>query len=94
MCWKCGNSIENNSLIYRDDLCPVCSSPLHACKNCVYYDAGSHYDCHETVEELVKDKEAANFCDFFKVKTVFTKSSSADDKAQKAKDAFASLFGN
>ncbi len=94
MCWKCGNSIENISSIYRDDLCPFCSVPLHSCKNCLYYEKGSHYDCHETVDELVKDKESANFCDFFKIRTDFTKTGKSDDKVQKARDAFAGLFGN
>ena len=94
MCWKCGKAIDTSHSIYRSDLCPVCSRPLHSCLNCVFYEKGSHYDCHETVEEPVKDKEDANFCDFFKARSSFDGQAQSEDKAQKARDAFAGLFGN
>lgn len=67
---------------------------LHSCKNCIYYAPGSHFDCHETVDELVIDKEEANFCDSFKVKRSFSGGTpSAPDKVAAAKKAFDSLFG-
>lgn len=96
MCWKCKiNTVDVNS-ISRSTECPVCHSDLHCCKNCSFYEVGSHYDCHETIDELVKDKEKANFCDFFKAKVYGSSSAnsnSASDKAQDARDAFSKLFG-
>jgi len=56
----------------------------------MFYSPGAHYDCRETVEELVADKERANFCAAFSPRTDFA---TADDKAAKARDAFNSLFG-
>ena len=90
MCWKCKKDINSDTKITRSSTCPVCGSDLHCCKNCVYFSPGSHYDCHEDVDELVTDKERSNFCDYFKAKLKFDSSSS--DKNQKAIDAFNALF--
>ena len=81
-----------SSSIFRDSVCPSCGADLHSCLNCSFYAPGSHYDCHETVEEPVRDKEKSNFCDFFKAAVISEKSRSSDDKSQKARDAFNALF--
>jgi hypothetical protein len=94
MCWKCKSNIDNTEFITRTAECSVCGSYLHCCKNCTFYAPGSHYDCHETIDELVKDKETANFCDSFKAKTTFASDTKTRDKAEKARDAFAALFGD
>ena len=93
MCWKCKNNIEKPDLITRTSECSFCGAYLHCCKNCIFYEPGSHYDCHETIDELVKDKESSNFCDYFKAKRTFDSSQAQSDKAAKARDAFAALFG-
>ena len=61
----------------------------------MFYSPGSHYDCRETVDDPVSDKERSNFCDSFRVKRVWdkTKVQGMDDKAAAAKKAFDSLFG-
>lgn len=91
MCKKCGKPITETT-IYRTSTCPSCGSDLHSCINCKFYAPGSHYDCHETIDELVKDKEKANFCDNFSVKKDFAGTSDSDDKKQNARDAFNALF--
>jgi hypothetical protein len=73
----------------------VCGADVRVCKNCLFYEPGSHYDCRETVDEQVRDKERANFCGFFSYTPKSqdkTKSGGAADVAQKARDDFASLF--
>ena len=92
MCWKCGNNVEIET-ISRATECPVCHADLHSCKNCEYYSPGSHYDCHETVQEIVTDKERSNFCDSFKIKRQWNGSAPKNDKADDAKKAFDALFG-
>lgn len=89
MCWKCKKGITLD-FISRTAECPECGADLHSCKNCVFYAPGSHYDCHETVDEEVRDKEKANFCDSFKVKRTFSAGSSS--ARTDAKKAFDSLF--
>lgn len=91
MCKKCGKQIENSE-IFRTTTCSICGADLHSCINCKFYSPGSHYDCKETIDELVKDKEISNFCDYFSVfRWEFDKNNSAD-ATQKAKDAFNALF--
>ncbi|WP_027728320.1 hypothetical protein [Treponema sp. C6A8] len=95
MCKKCGKPMPEGT-IYRDSTCQNCGADLHSCINCKFYAPGSHYDCHETIEEPVRDKERSNFCDFFKPAVTGTSSGLAGgtpaDKAQKARDAFNALF--
>lgn len=97
MCKKCGKPMPEGN-IYRDSTCPNCGADLHSCINCKFYAPGSHYDCHETIEEPVRDKNRSNFCDFFKPAVIAFGSGtglaggSAGDKAQKARDAFNALF--
>ena len=62
ICVKCGK--EYNGEIYRTSTCDCCSD-LHVCYNCKFYSSGSHYDCAETVDDIVVDKEKSNFCEYF-----------------------------
>lgn len=74
--------------IYRTSVCPFCGADLHSCVNCRFYSPDSHYGCKETVDELVKDKERANFCDFFSVE----RNPMASSNHSSARDAVAALF--
>jgi hypothetical protein len=93
MCWKCGKPIDTTETIYRNTLCPECGADIHCCRNCKYYSPGAHYDCLETVQELVVDKEKANFCDSFSARSDFSAEGKNSGEAKKARDAFNSLFG-
>ncbi len=84
-----------NQLIKHLSPVHFCGADLHSCINCKFYSKGSHYDCRETVDELVKDKERANFCDYFSVAAIISADSIAtDNKAANAKVAFNALFGD
>ena len=72
------------------------------CKNCTFYEPGAHWDCRETIPEAVRDKERANFCDYFKLRPGTTADSRSGENpgatnsgaaADKARDAFNGLFG-
>lgn len=93
MCWKCGKPIDGSTDIYRTSLCQTCGTPLHSCRNCKFYAPGHHYDCHESVDEEVTEKEESNFCENFSVRTLFSSGSIPDDSGKQARDAFNSLFG-
>lgn len=67
VCWKCGTSLASLSLpLRRLDECPRCRAELHVCRLCVEYDTRVAKHCREPTAEEVRDKEHANFCDFFK----------------------------
>ena len=66
-CWKCGNSVAYLlPPIGRREVCRSCGADLHVCKLCIEYDRSYANACKEPIAEEVRDKERANFCDFFK----------------------------
>jgi hypothetical protein len=66
VCYACGVALPEKLEVHRATECPSCRRDLRVCKNCAFYSPGSHWDCAETVQECVLDKERANFCDYFR----------------------------
>ena len=67
VCWKCGASLAALSMpMRRLDICPRCSAELHVCRLCVEYDTSKAKHCREPIAEEVREKDRANFCDFYK----------------------------
>jgi ssDNA-binding Zn-finger/Zn-ribbon topoisomerase 1 len=64
-CVFCFKEIPEIKIHIRDE-CPACGRDLHICLNCEFYDANAYRQCRETVREPVKDKDKANYCDFFR----------------------------
>lgn len=93
VCWKCGNSLADLSLpLRRLDECKKCGAELHVCKLCEFYSIAVAKHCRETIAEEVKDKERANFCDYFKPRPGAF-STVNQDAAAKAKSDLDALFG-
>jgi hypothetical protein len=63
LCYRCHREISTNSAFL--ELCPYCSSAIHCCQNCLYYDEYSVNKCSESAADWVPDKQKANFCEFF-----------------------------
>ena len=94
ICWKCGASLAALSLpLQRLDECKQCGAELHACKLCEFYNVTVAKQCRETIAEEVKDKERANFCDYFKPRPG-AYSNAGQDAAAKAKADLEALFGS
>jgi hypothetical protein len=93
VCWKCGASLADLSLpLRRLDECKQCHAELHVCKLCEFYSITVAKHCREPIAEEVKDKERANFCDYFKPRP--DAYSNADQSAAaQAKTDLDSLFG-
>lgn len=67
VCWKCGVSLAALTLpLRRLEECPKCRAELHVCRMCVDYDTQVAKHCREPTAEEVREKDHANFCDFFK----------------------------
>jgi len=92
-CWRCGASLAGLRLpIGRSEECPSCHSQLHVCRLCKAYDRARPKQCREEDAEDVRDKERANFCDWFKPRTgAFDAVGAAAEVA--AKSAMDALFG-
>jgi hypothetical protein len=92
-CWKCGEKVTypSGSRVGTRDTCPKCDSDLHCCHNCHFYDPGKHNQCAEPQAEWVRDKEAANYCDYFQPNPILM-ARETSSKADDAKKKFSSLF--
>jgi hypothetical protein len=64
-CHRCQHEIGGKDWVGRRDTCPGCGADLRCCLNCTFYDPQYANACREPNAELVVDKEAANFCEFF-----------------------------
>ena len=59
---------------------------------CCFYDIAVAKHCRETVAEEVRDKERANFCDYFKPRPgAYT--TAAQGEAERAQAQLNALFG-
>ncbi|RAL23013.1 hypothetical protein DL240_08990 [Lujinxingia litoralis] len=65
-CFACGHALALQTPIFRTTTCPECDADMKVCKNCRFYDVNASKSCREPVSEPVRDKERANFCDFFR----------------------------
>lgn len=93
LCWKCGASLADYSLpLRRIEECRACRAELHVCRMCEFYDTGKAKHCRETIAEEVKDKTAANFCDYFRP-TPQAYQPRAVSAAERAKAELDALFG-
>jgi hypothetical protein len=69
-CYKCNKTITEgiDRAMPVDAVCEHCSSWLHACANCAFYDEYSQSKCRESKAEFVFDRLGKNACSFFKLK--------------------------
>lgn len=89
-CYKCQEELVFDVKIARLDTCPNCSAYLHSCRNCRFWSPSAHNQCTENQGEFIRDREGANFCNWFQFR-VMGEDTSASTNAAKAKlDA---LFG-
>lgn len=65
ICFNCNKEMTFHGLIGRREECPHCRSDVHVCKNCEHYDPKVYNECRETAADVVREKDRANFCDYF-----------------------------
>lgn len=93
VCWKCGKSVADLPLpLGRSAECSACRADLHVCRMCSLYDPQAAKGCREPVAEMVRDKERANFCDYFKARHG-TGVSGGDAETKTARSQLDGLFG-
>jgi predicted RNA-binding Zn-ribbon protein involved in translation (DUF1610 family) len=93
MCYFCGTPIDANMRVYRSTTCPTCGKDLKICLNCRFYDPGAHWQCKETIPDPVREKDRANFCDYFQLNRGGSRGADGG-KTEKAREQFKSLFGD
>jgi len=93
ICWKCGGPIKNLPMpLGRLSECKACHAELHVCRLCEFFDQHIADQCREPVADFVKEKERANFCDYFIPKPdAYTPKENSG--AQTARSELDALFG-
>lgn len=96
MCAFCGSAMGREKPGFNET-CPDCGRDLHACLNCRFYRKGARWDCAETIEEPVVDKERRNLCDWYETDPAYFSAGPGDARgrssAGKARSDFDRLFG-
>ena len=65
-CFKCGTELSFVDRVGRREECPKCREDVHVCRNCDFYDPKVYNECREPAAEVVRDKERANHCEYFR----------------------------
>jgi hypothetical protein len=66
LCFHCKKKVPLLVALGRKEECPFCRWDLHVCRNCEFFDSQSYNECREPQAEVVREKERANFCDYFR----------------------------
>lgn len=92
LCWFCGTEAGPAPRPSRDKTCSKCGMSLKCCKNCRFFDTAAHNQCRDPAAEWVRDKELANFCEYFEFSgsTEANGSKEAGDARKKFDDLFKS----
>lgn len=93
VCFKCTKAMPVLASVGFRDECIYCGEDLHVCKNCEFYDEASYNECREPSADSVKEKERANFCEFFQINSQSVGSTAEDARSKLLADAEA-LFKN
>lgn len=72
--------------------CPRCRFELHSCKQCLYFDTGSRFECSKPILERIPRKDARNACTFYEVRMTVEKDTSSGARPADARTAFDNLF--
>ena len=90
-CAQCGTVLQGMT---ADGRCPKCGFELHSCKQCMYFDPGSRFECMQPIKERVAKKDARNECTSYEMRVTREKETStpASLRPSDARAAFENLF--
>ena len=89
-CTQCGTVLPGGVT----EQCPKCGFELHSCKQCMYFDPGSRFECMQPVKDRIAKKDARNDCSFYEIRVTREKETStpASARPSDARAAFENLF--
>lgn len=90
-CAQCGTVLAGMT---ADGKCPKCGFALHSCKQCMYFDPGSRFECMQPVTVRVAKKDERNECPSYEMRVTREKETStpASLRPNDARAAFENLF--
>lgn len=89
-CAQCGTVLQGTPTGH----CSKCGFELHSCKQCMYFDPGSRFECMQPIKERIVKKDARNDCQFYEMRVTHEKETStpASQRPSDARQAFENLF--
>jgi hypothetical protein len=89
-CFSCRKelSFSDAKISFREE-CPFCRADVHVCRNCHFYDPKAYNECREPSADVVREKDRANYCEYFTAKAA---GAGPEDKAAALKAAAEALF--
>ena len=64
-CFSCHTDLEYPDKVGFRAECGHCGADVHCCKNCRFYDPKVYNECKETSADVVREKDRANYCEFY-----------------------------
>ncbi|MEE8149455.1 MAG: hypothetical protein V3T75_03275 [candidate division Zixibacteria bacterium] len=95
LCWNCSKNTGLTGRISRADSCESCLADMRCCRGCRHFDPNRRFQCKESIETNIPNKEKSNFCDFFQVRIAFKRQggvSYQDNTKDERKKNFDDLF--
>lgn len=90
-CWNCGTALTGVIMpLSRRETCTQCHAELHTCRQCLHFDPAVSDQCREDRAEQVREKDRANFCDYFALNSTPQR---AGEKTSDVSPELAALFG-
>jgi len=93
-CWKCGYEWTHTRIPGRSETCVRCQSDIRCCRNCISYDVKVAYHCRDRRADLVEDKIAATYCEYFEFAVrAYTPPDGPDPREAAARERLKKLLG-
>ena len=92
-CARCGQAIATP--IAGDAQCLKCTSDLHSCAQCTWFDTGSPFECSQSIPTRVTPKDTRNTCAYYEPRVTVereTRTPSTPTGDSGARQAFDDLF--
>lgn len=68
-CKKCSTVHNFEARLGFREECEKCGQDLHSCEHCDFYDTRAYNACREPSADVVKEKDRANYCEYFQPHT-------------------------
>lgn len=86
-CFSCGTENTLPDSVGLREECQKCGADLHSCRCCIHHDPKVYNECKEPQAEVVREKERANFCDFYSASIKGGKAGPSKDDLRAAAEA-------
>jgi hypothetical protein len=93
ICFSCGKPLNLAGEVSRREECSSCRVDVHVCKNCSFYDRSAYNECRESQADVVREKDRANFCDYFQLSTKSVSGGPSKDDLKAQAEALFKNFG-